>query len=136
MRAYLYVPSTSMPSWVTVLHIEEGGVPYDYTELRLRDGELEVASDVLGVVSTVRGGPIPFDRWACVELRLAVSATGEVELFVDDVSTALETAINTVPTGTYRSLFVGISHRNAAQTGTVETYFDEVVLSRTRVGCD
>jgi hypothetical protein len=136
LRGYLYVPAEANPVWVTVLHAEESGNPWDFAEIRLAAGEFEVAARSIDTLFEARGGPIPRDRWVCIELRTLVADAGTMELFVDESSVAAVDG-DTRPAAPYRTLYSGISYRGPTQPlGTIEYYLDEVVVDTARIGCD
>lgn len=135
-RAYLYVPASASLGHFPVLHLEEGGAPYDYAEVRLQDDEVRAVSKYGGVTTTLTGGAMPRDRWTCVELRVLIGSPGEVELYVDGTSVDAATGVTTALSGPYRVFYAGISNRATGQTGNATLYMDEVVLSTSRVGCD
>lgn len=135
-RTYLYVPGVGTPRWLAVLHLEESGDPWDYAELRMVDGELELAARSATDARSARAGAVPRDRWFCVELRVLVADGGEVELFVEGTSAAAIRATDTLHASPWQTFYTGISYRGPTQTGRIEIFYDEVVLSTTRIGCD
>jgi hypothetical protein len=135
-RAYVYVASDQTAESLVILHLEESGSPYDYAELQIQGGVLRVgARNRTAGFEYVNGPPMPRDRWVCIELGFAIGTSATIELSVDGVPAA-SLPHDTTRTMPWRILYAGISNRGSAQTGTVELYMDEIVLSRSPIGCD
>ncbi len=78
------------------------------------------------------------DRWACVEwyVKLDATANGRLRIWIDGVQVADQPGIVTMPTGGFGALRLGITSTPVAFTGGTQVLYDEVVLSKTRIGCD
>jgi hypothetical protein len=78
----------------------------------------------------------PRDRWVCVELHVMIDpADGAFEAFLDSALVARATKLNTLPDHGYTAAEVGIHYADKDQ-GPVEIYVDDVVVSRSRIGCN
>lgn len=136
-RAYLYVPSASALPALTLLHVEEDANPWDDAEVRIQEDTFGLETRAVGVTSRRAGPVVPREAWTCVELRVLVSDVGgEVELFVDGASVGVIPEVDTRPASPYGTFYVGITVRDTGTAGTIDLYLDEIVLARTRVGCD
>ena len=134
-RAYIHVAGDQDPAHLVVLHLEEGGSPYDYAEIQLIDGNFRIGARNRSGFDYVDGPAIPRDRWVCLELGFAIGTTAIIELRVDG-AIAASLPHDTTRTRPWRTFYAGITNRGSGQSGEVELYMDEVVVSRSRIGCD
>ena len=135
-RAYVFLASDQVAESLVLLHFEEGGSPWDYAELQIQGGVLRIgARNQTAGFEYVNGPPMPRDRWVCIELGFAIGATATIQLSVDDVPAA-SLPHDTTRMRPWRVFYAGITNRGTAQTGEVELYMDEIVLSRSPIGCD
>lgn len=135
VRTYVYLPSGSPAEHLVLAQLEEGGAPWDYAHVALRSGALRVGHRKGSTYVYRDGPPMPRDRWVCLELRVEVASAGTVQMFVDGASAASFSA-DTNLSRPYSTFYIGISYRGSSQTGTANVYMDEIVLSRSRIGCD
>lgn len=139
-RAYFFLPSSSPAEWLTLLHVEDGGEPWRFGQVKLIDGVLSIregAAPELTTAPTQVAEPMPRDRWVCIELRIAVAEAGAVELFLEGRSIASFDGVDMRPMWGYRTLYAALYEEEVRPTGTPSViYMDEVVVDTTRIGCD
>jgi hypothetical protein len=136
IRIEAYVPSTSTPFDFTWLSIGENLPPYHGISLGMGgDGAVGSYSTISANYVSDSTLIIPEDAWVCLELHVAVSDTaGSIEIYRDGVLRASHAAIDTRPDAGFTGFGAGIDYSDAAQPP-LETWLDEVVLSRTRFPC-
>lgn len=85
--------------------------------------------------SAFAGSPSARDVWECLEVRVDVGSGGGFELFREGVSVDSRGPISTTLPSGYDSFTFGIAFSRGTQPA-IDVLFDDVVLSRGRIGCD
>ena len=140
VRAYFWVPRDAPAEGLTLLHVEEQGEPWGYAEIGLVDGALQLRAATGATAprsAEFTGGAMPRERWVCLEMRMLVAEPdGELDLFVDDSPSGHFEGVDTLTAQPYVTLYAGIPRIViGVQTFPSELYIDEVVVSRSRIGC-
>ena len=103
---------------------------------------LQVSGDGLQIVTDTDPSPpvsspmqMPRDRWVCVELAIDVQNTqGAVTATVDGASFSSSTPMDTRPGAGFDQVAVGVES-SAPEQGPGELFVDEVIVSRSPIGC-
>jgi len=134
MRYYYFVPG----SVVVTSHFSAGVMselqePYAGFSLIVRAARVDLSTMAGSVEGTIA---FPRDRWVCVELHVKIDPTaGLFEAYLDEELAVRSGAVNSVPAAGFRNAEVGIHYAEETQ-GPVEAFVDDVVIGRTRMGCD
>ncbi len=137
VRAYVYLPSGPVFTGFDVLSLVEGSAPVDGFALLVGTGGHpgvyfdEHAFSQLAPVAT-----FPQDRWACVQVHLALSdTTGSVDVHIDGTAVLSVSGIDTLPASGYHRLSAGIPFSDPGQAPLV-VYTDEVAAGTSPLPCD
>lgn len=136
VRAYVYIPAAAPVSDFTWLSIGESAAPYAGISLGMGTG------NTIGSYSTVSmtyvadaALTLTRDTWTCLELHVAVSDTaGVIEIYRNGTLAASHTGLDTNPGSGFSGFGVGIDYTDPMQAA-METWVDEVALSRSRLPC-
>ena len=136
IRVSVFVPSTATPFDFTWFAIGEVMAPYHGISLGM--GVSGTAGSYSTISSTYVSGSslvVPRDVWTCLELHILVSDTvGVIEIYRNGALGASMAGLDTHPTAGFTRLGVGIDYADPAQ-GPLDTWLDEVALSRARLPC-
>jgi hypothetical protein len=139
LRFYNWVPaSVQIQKSFSIGLISEAEFPWDGFELRILPGNLVDlnTSSALGVVDGQPSVTYTRDSWVCVELHVySDAANGFYEAYLDEALAARSTATDTTTADGYSAAEVGV-HYAPPEQGPVELFADDVVVSRSRIGCD
>jgi hypothetical protein len=134
VRSYQWLPSaTTIAGQMSLLVTGNSAPPYPSTSVRLEPGQLVVQVDTVGPVQTP--GAFPRDRWVCVQLHIAIGATGSVSLRLDGDLVVDTGTLDTRVTGGYTHIDVGVHYATNTQPQ-VEMWIDEVVVDTVPIACN
>jgi hypothetical protein len=134
LRGWFYAPSSFSFGQINVFNIDSAagsGVSiYTFNE------NLAVFRRTGSETGGITGPPLPKDGWHCVELALVVADSGgRIALHVDGQNVIDQTNLDTLPTGGFDRLNVGIPFSGSAQVGPATVYLDDIVVDVTPIGC-
>lgn len=133
MRAYVYLPSTSVFENVSVMEYNT----MDHSE---RIG-FHVRPDrrvFLRTDESMRLNPdrtLPADQWHCVEFFAEFGTSGQAAFWIDGELWAEEQGLDITPVGGVREARAGMTWVSSIQPP-AELMVDEVVVDTARIGCD
>ncbi len=136
-RWYVWVPSTVQSIDLASVHLVEMTTPYDGVSFGVVDGIVEMentANDISMIArSTTR---LPLDRWVCLQMHVAISATdGAIDVAVDGQTVAARSGLDTLPATGYRMVHAGLFAMDSA-TAPIEMWTDEVAVGTQPIPCD
>lgn len=137
VRGFYYFPSGVPLARLTFVTAGESVSPYRSTQMRVLNEQVSgYDGAALRDVNSGPGAIVPRDQWVCIEYRVLIDdAAGAVDMWINDESIGGLSSLDTLAATGYAQLSVGIIGTSATQSPVV-VYVDEVVASRTRVGCD
>ena len=138
LRAFVFIPSsvTSMGSF-SIAQAGYDGSPWYHVSLGTTSaGAAQLYLDSEAGGRSVNGRPIPRDVWVCLEAHVFLADTGGFgEMWMNGTHEGRFSDFNTSPARGYERVAAGLPYTEPTRT-TTDVYVDEVVLSRTRIGCD
>jgi hypothetical protein len=140
VRAFLYLPSAT--DWTTLSYgnfFELGDGVGGTVNLRFGGTPGKVYVERSFVANPPETGMLLRDRWICLEMYVLFSKTnGRVTVFTDETMIGDYPSSPTLNPASFSPpnyLSVGENGTLAGSTGTIDVYFDEVVVSSTPIGC-
>lgn len=139
IKAHVFIPATAVVESDVGLFGIHGATAKDQQAVvaaLLIDDSLAAGAFTPDLTSANDGSrPFPRGRWVCVEMRAFVHDTeGELELFIDGESYALQTGADTYPGEDFTQVSAGIFHDSMPPP--FEVRLDRLVVDGQRVGCD
>lgn len=133
LRAWFFIPSSLAITKYNLLDAD-GDVSATGPVFLVDQSELRVYVPSAST-TIVTGRLAPRDQWFCIQLHVTAGVAGAVELALNETGIATMSGIDTIPTGGYRTLGIGMLFMPKDQAaGTI--YFDDLVASRDPVGCN
>ncbi|NJK31044.1 MAG: hypothetical protein HC927_00775 [Deltaproteobacteria bacterium] len=133
VRAYAYVPATSINEWYVLFALNQND-GYASLGLALEDGTLAT----VGWGDTHQGAsdtePFPTDQWVCLEFQVHYGDSSWFSAWRDDELVVDMTPV-TADRGVLDQVFFGLYGGNN-EFGLVEFWLDDLVVDTARVGCD
>jgi hypothetical protein len=137
-RAFVWVPSTNGGEPTAVFTAGQNGEPYNAVTLQLEQGGFSMYSGIQGKEKYVAAaGGFPKDQWFCLEWELKVGNPGSAKMWVGGVQqTAPALSGDTTSSPVLGQLSFGMTvQAMASAVPARDMWFDEVVVSSKRVGC-
>lgn len=136
-RAYLYFPSASKPTDLSIMAVRELGGDLQGVRLALeQDGIVTLRITTAGM-EVASSSKMPRDTWTCVELEVQVDPTaGSAKVWIDGTQSTSQAGVDTVPTtGAYHRAELGMLRMNVGQPD-VSLWFDDFVVADGPIGCE
>jgi hypothetical protein len=135
VRAHLLVEANTLTTTTKIMLLKQGGGPSGGVKLQVaKDGLLSVSNTLTDQTAT-SSAPLPFGRWACLELEVKIGNPGQIRAYVDGtmfVDASQRTSANPA------LAIVGFGVINldtVAPQAPIRMWVDEVVVGGERVGC-
>jgi len=140
MRFYNWVPATvQIQQHFSIGIISEEDPPWHGFELRILPGnvvDLNTSSALMIVDGVTPKVTYTRDAWVCVEMHVFIDpVAGFYEAYLDSVLAVQSPMTDTTTASGYSAAEVGVHYAPTGQ-GPVELFVDDVVVARSRIGCD
>jgi hypothetical protein len=140
VRFYNWVPSSvEIQQHFSIGIISEEDPPWNGFEVRILNGDivdLNTASALVVVDGVTPKVTYTRDAWVCVEMHVFIDAiAGFYEAYLDSTLAVRSPMTDTTTASGYSAAEVGV-HYAPTDQGPVELFVDDVVVARSRIGCD
>jgi hypothetical protein len=140
MRFYNWVPaSVDIQQHFSIGIISEADIPWNGFEVRILKGDivdLNTSSALVVVDGVTPKVTYTRDAWVCVEMHVFIDAiAGFYEAYLDSTLAVRSPMTDTTTASGYSAAEVGV-HYAPTDQGPVELFVDDVVVARSRIGCD
>jgi hypothetical protein len=142
LRVFVLIRNGSNFDGNSLLSLSNEAPSYRSILLQVLDNSRFRLAQVPDSFTELRTGPFEHDQWGCVELTLEAGpesldcATGTLQAWFDNVPFGPELS-PAVTTPNYTILEMGLAAwKLSGPTLAVDMWFDDLVVSTTRVGCD
>jgi hypothetical protein len=140
MRFYNWVPaSVEIQEHFSIGIISEADPPWNGFELRILPGnivDLNTSSPLMIVDGVTPKVTYTRDAWVCVEMHVFIDpVAGFYETYLDSILAVQSPITDTTTASGYSAAEVGV-HYAPSNQGPVELFVDDVVVARSRIGCD
>lgn len=139
LRGYFYLPSTFDLRGVALIYAHEPSSPYDGVSAGFLEGGVPYAwvGSNPGTTTFAGSGPVPRDRWFCMQVHVVVSdGAGSIEVLMDGATVLSQTGLDTRPAGDYTGFVAGLERADTLQTTAAMVYADEVAVGASELPCD
>lgn len=133
-RWYVYIPA-GLVQPISLTHLLSDVAPFDGVVFQVLATGVSVSYANTMASSAV---PLPRDQWACVQVRIVVSAAtdGLVETWIDGIPAARLDALVTLPPNGYWNVHTGHFSGGPSHSEIVDVWTDELVVSTAAIPCD
>jgi hypothetical protein len=140
VRAYIYLPSATLPQESYLLVMEDYGTNYANWHINIGDGTAVQFGDDIGSVSKTSASTYPTDRWFCLEWKIDQVATAGMSashIYLDGTELAdlAVTNASSHPLDANRLVLSTTYSGSSPRPNGTDAWYNQIAVGPSRIGC-